>query len=105
MLTLYSTEIIEQRDPLANVKVFFLPCDPAYTFVKKKAQFTGFFDRVFIGNSLAHRIPDAETLLKPNGLLIAENIKYVKLWHGLESVLTNTDKLAQVHDGLEQGTN
>ena len=102
MLTLYPTEITEPRDPLANVKVFFLPCDPAYTFVKKKAQFTGFFDRVFIGNSLAHRITDAEPLLKPNGLLIAENIKYVKPCRTLEYKLTNT---TQVHDGLVQGTN
>ena len=61
------------KDSLANVQVHFLPCDPTYLFTKKRTNFEGFFDRIFISNSLAHRVADAASLLKPeSGLMIAE---------------------------------
>ena len=63
-------------DVLEKVKVIFLPCDPTFTFSKKRKVFENNFDSIFISNSLAHRMVDAADLLKQNGRMIVETAKY-----------------------------
>jgi hypothetical protein len=62
---------------LENLKVAFLPCDPAYVFEKKKKEYESFFDCIFISNSFAHRAADASKCLKPGGVLSLETAKYM----------------------------
>jgi Domain of unknown function (DUF4471) len=71
------TEIDDEFDPLRGIKIIFLPCDPAETFVKKHKKYTGSFDAIFISSALAHRIKDAKSLLKEDGKAVVENATYI----------------------------
>jgi dynein assembly factor 3 len=65
-----------KEDVLDKVKIVFLPCDPTFTFSKKRKFFENSFDAIFISNSFAHRMVDAAGLLKPRtGRLIVETAK------------------------------
>ena len=60
---------------LDSVQITLLPCDMDQ--IVKKSKFHEYFDRVYLSNQMAHRIPDMPRVMKPEALLFAENAKYV----------------------------
>ena len=72
------TESRIEKPSLENLKITFLPFDPSYLFIKKKTQFQGKFNRIFISNALAHRVGDASSLLNPSdGKMIVETAHFM----------------------------
>ncbi|KAI8902099.1 hypothetical protein BC833DRAFT_617068 [Globomyces pollinis-pini] len=76
------TPIDHTQDPLTipknNFKVFFLSNNPMETFEKKSSrQFKEFFDIIYLSHNLSHRVKNTNTMLKPNGLVVIESIKYL----------------------------
>lgn len=54
--------------PIDHIKIFFLPCNPVETLIKKKAKFLDSFHYIYVSSALAHRVPECTPLLKSGGI-------------------------------------
>ncbi|ORX50011.1 hypothetical protein BCR36DRAFT_327461 [Piromyces finnis] len=64
-------------DVLDHSKLYLLPCEPSYTFARKLSKFKQKFDKIYISNSMVHRLKEYSTLLKPDGEMIVEMAKFM----------------------------
>ncbi|KAJ3301926.1 Dynein assembly factor 3, axonemal [Kappamyces sp. JEL0829] len=81
--------------PLDRIKIHFLPCDPQETLVKKAAKWDQAFDRVFLSSALAHRLPETQRVLKPQGQVVVEGAQYM-LDLSREQLAAYTEKVLQL---------
>ncbi|KAJ3285502.1 Dynein assembly factor 3, axonemal [Borealophlyctis nickersoniae] len=81
-----------------NLKIIYHPCDPSTTLIKKRAKYVSTFHKIYLGNTMAHHIPEVVPLLREGGEIIAETAKFM-LDLNAEQIKAFTAKLVEVATG------
>ncbi|KAI8998199.1 hypothetical protein BC832DRAFT_122164 [Gaertneriomyces semiglobifer] len=54
-----------------------LPADMSHLLPKLVRKHSGSFDRIYIGSTMAHRIPDLKPLMRSDGVMLVESAKFI----------------------------
>jgi dynein assembly factor 3 len=70
-------EVGAEYDVTDHVEFVFLPCDPKETFEKQHNKYKHFFDVVYLGNVLSHRLKESAELINQSGRIVVEGVNYL----------------------------
>lgn len=64
-------------DVTDHIEFIFLPCDPKETFEKHHKKYKQFFNVVYLGNVLSHRLKESADLIDEKGRIVVEGVNYL----------------------------